>query len=67
MENLEQKMLREIANDKITPKKYNFKVDSELFDSENEISVDAVKATANQESPRLVFGRPLLEISCKIL
>jgi hypothetical protein len=36
MENLEQKMLREIANDKITPKKYNFKVDSELFDSENE-------------------------------
>ena len=36
MENSEQKMLREIANDQITPKKYNYKVDPELFDPKNE-------------------------------
>ncbi len=32
MENPNKKMLREIANDQITPKKYDFKVQNDLYE-----------------------------------
>ena len=32
MENSNKKMLREIANDQLTPKKYDFKVQNDLYE-----------------------------------
>ena len=36
MENSDKKMLREIANDQITPKKYDFTVQNDLYEKRKE-------------------------------
>ena len=36
MENLEKKMLREISNDPMTPKKYYFRVSNDLYEKKTD-------------------------------
>ena len=36
MENLEKKMLREISNDQMTPKKYDFRVYNDLYEKKTD-------------------------------
>ena len=39
MENSNKKMLREIANDQLTPKKYDFKVQNDLYESNHPLHI----------------------------
>ena len=36
MENLEKKMLRELSNDPMTPKKYDFRVSNDLYEKKTD-------------------------------